>query len=145
MNNIDNALLQSFVGGIWYFRWPCWETGPDWWYLFRSKILNIRITGDSGLAVLLEDLLLNRFMAGSWINHPSEPEEQVFKPNSTMRKGERVIIPDYTIISPTIIVIKLDEVAEAVMYANESEQPDDLHCFVNFPEGYESMAGLGGF
>ena len=102
MNNIDNAFLQSFVGGVWYFRWPCWETGPDWWYLFRSKILGIRITEDNGLTVLLEDLPLNRFMAGSWVSHPSKPGERVFKPRTTTRKGEKVPLPDYSIISPTI-------------------------------------------
>ena len=31
------------------------------------------------------------------------------------------------------------------MYANENEQPDERHCFANFPEGYQSaMFGLGG-
>ena len=145
MNSIDNAFLQSFVGGIWYFRWPCFETGPDYYYLFRSKIIRIRVTDDNGLAVLLEDLPLNRFMAGSWINHPSSLEERIFRPGSTIRKGERIALPEYSIISPTIIGIKCDEVGEAVMYAREDEQPDELNRFANFPEGYQTaMFGLGG-
>ncbi|MDD5318334.1 MAG: hypothetical protein PHF79_00725 [Candidatus Pacebacteria bacterium] len=125
---------------------PVGKRAPDWYYLFRSKIISLRIIEDGGLHVFGQDLPLNRFQAGSWTSHPTQIHEgQIFKSLSVRKKEEEVILPNFTVISPTIIRIELDNVADAVIYANENEQPDDLHCFANFPEGYERMAGLGGF
>jgi len=142
--NIDNSFLQTFVGGIWYFRFPCFEKGPDWYYLFRSRIVSIGITEDKGLALQLQTLPLNRFVAGSWTEHEmDEHVAHLFKPGLTKKDGVEVLLPDFCIISPTIVHITCDTAADAVMYANESEQPDELHSFAHFPEGHEKMAGLG--
>lgn len=144
IKKIDRAFLQSFIGGILYFRYPCFETGPDYYYLFRSKILNIAVTENGGLEVELKDLPENRFAEGKWIYHQTNEGRKVYPPKQVTRGGKLQKRPDFTKISETVVFIEIDEVAEIVLYAKEEEQPDITNCFANFPPGFEIIAGLSG-
>jgi hypothetical protein len=140
--NINNSFLQSFIGGIWYFRFPDFEPGPDQYYLFRSRIMDIEVS-DEGLALVRADLRPNRFALGEWIDHQSKDGYQFFPCIEDKRRGLEIILPRFTLISASILQVEVGG-AEAIIYAPGESEPDDLHVFRDFPVGYESMAGLGG-
>jgi len=141
--NIDSAFLRSFVGGIWLFRFPCLEAGPDWHYLFKSKIVDIDID-DSGLWIEREDVYPNMFSGGSWITHPSKEGIHKHEIKQEILRGREITIPLFKAWSPTILYVKVSLSGDAVIYADESELPDDIHIFQHFDKGYEGLAGLGG-
>jgi len=141
--NIDPTFLRAFIGGIWLFRFPCFEVGPDFYYLFKSKIVDIDLD-QSGLWVDLKDVYPNRFESGSWIKHPTQEVIQHFKVGQDRIKGKEIILPLFKAWSPKIIHAKLDCVAEAVIYADQADVPDELYIFKHFDKGYEGFAGLGG-
>lgn len=141
--NIDPAFLRAFIGGIWLLRVPCHEIGPDWHYLFKWKIIDMDLD-QSGLWIDLKDVYPNRFSCGSWIENPTQEGIQYFKADQDTVRGKKVTIPLFKVLSPRIIYIKPDLVAEAVIYANEADIPDELHVFQHFEKGHERFAGLGG-
>lgn len=141
---MSNEQLQIFVGGIWYFRFCSWDVGPDWHYLFRRKILSIDLDDDGTLSFVYEDLPLNRFKENEWVRHDTEHNLMVLKPCEAVRAGVPVLLPDFTQISPTIVYVRCDMVADSVLYVKEDEQPEDIHVFRDFPKDFEALAGLGG-
>ena len=128
--NICQSFLDSFIGGISYFRFVCFEKGSDFYYLFRERIEDIEIS-EAGLVILSIPFPQNRFIEGKWCDHPTGREFHEF-----LKNGED--LPRGKIISPGIVYFKIDEVAEAVLYAPEIGEPD--YHFEHFPVGYENFA-----
>lgn len=140
IRKIEKTFLQSFIGGVWYFRFPCFNTGPDWYNLFRSRIVNIRVTENGGLEVELNNLPNNRFVEGKWVYHHQTNEgKKIYRPKQITRSGKPKATPDLTKISETIAFIEIDELNEAVLYSSENEEPDVTNCFANFPLGFETL------
>ena len=141
--NIDPEFLRAFIGGIWLFRFPNHEVGPDWHSLFKSRIVDIDID-KSGLWIERKDIYPNRFSGGSWITHPSNEGIRNYAVMQETLYGREITIPLFKVWSPTILYVKVSPSGDAVIYANEAELPDDIHIFQHFDKGYEGLAGLGG-
>jgi hypothetical protein len=143
--NISESFLQSFVGGIWHFRFACFEQGPDYYYLFRSRISALKVLPD-GLLLRHTHFEHNRFTGGEWTRHDCGDDcvTQTFKVNTVWGKGQQITVPRFRLISPTIAFVQVDSVGEAVLYADEKEVPDDIQIFTHFPVGFEAFCGIGG-
>jgi len=129
---IDQSFLDSFINGTLYLRFPSFDFGPDWYYLFRSTITDI-VSVDTGVCFEHKHQFPNRFKDCAWTEHWYDIRRIFWFTD----QGE------FKIISPGIMYIKLDETGEIVIYANDTFLPD-LNPFRNFPQGHEQMAGLGG-
>ena len=133
--NTDNP-LTLFDGGIMYFRFPCFDTGPDLHYLFRYRISNIDITDDGGIKCYLEDMMPNRFQGGKWLEHPTEPVPRSYEPCMLTFRGRRLRFPLISFLSPTIAHLRIDLSADALIYKDSAEQPES-NPFKDFSRCHE--------
>jgi hypothetical protein len=141
--NISNSFLKSYIGGILYFRFPRFEKSADWYYLFRSKIIDMELDPISGLWIQLDPIFPNRFSEGEWSEHRTKNEVRHFEIFQAVKNCQEITLPNFTLLSNTILRVQADKVADAVIYANEDAVPDEIRIFRDFPEGYEAVAGLG--
>jgi hypothetical protein len=138
--NIHESFLRSFIGGVFYFRWPCFEEGPDYWYLFRSRIIDVELSKEY-LCIATEDLYPNRFMLGEWIDHETSSGIQEFRQGENPLLGTNI---SFQLISPDILYAKLSSSGQGVFYTHESHSPHEpTEVFRDFPNGYERVFGLG--
>jgi len=128
---ICQSFLDAFIGGILFIRFPCFEDGPDWFYLFKTKITDIVVIKD-GIHIEQKCDYPNWFRTGSWIGHDYDALPIFWNEQEGLR-----------IISPGIIYLKLDDIAEVVIYTNESYLPE-LNPYKDFPANFEQVVGLGG-
>lgn len=139
--NISNDFIRAYTGGVFLFRFVCFERGPDYYYLFKSKILDIAID-ETGLWVDTIPFYPNRFTCNEWVDHETSEGVRLFKSHTMTLLEKDTTYPTFKIISPEIILVGIDMSAEVVIYANECDLPDETSIFQDFPDGYEKLGVL---
>lgn len=133
---MNNDLLKEFIGGLMYFRLVCFEIGPDTYYYFRKRILNIDFDPDKGLSIETEDVFPNRLLHGRWIDHPTNGGLYTYK---IVRDGNGQL-PRIIHTSDVLLQIKIDLVADAILIPPTHKPLDDISMLIAFPESpYEKL------
>jgi hypothetical protein len=125
-------VLEQFTGGIMYFRTDCFEVGPDLYYLFRYRVNRISILPDGGIRCDVTDMYPNRYTARKWIDHPTDPAPRVYKRCIGKNGGADEKLPLITPLTPTMTRIKIDMVANAIVYARPEDVPSDENPMRDF-------------
>lgn len=124
----DPQEIIDFNHSICYFRFPCFEPGPEWYYLFRFKI-RFEILGKS-VRFQRKDFFPNRYVLGEWIDHKTTVENQSIVVDLDDEKWKK--------IEKGILYVKVDEVADMILYQDEKLCPD-FDPFEHFPSGFEKL------
>lgn len=139
---LDDLFLQSLVGGVAYFRYPDFEPGPDLYYLFRYRIIDMIMVGDE-MVIFVETFQPSRFTLGEWSNHYLDPTMLIV--------AERIHspiwgnFPRFKLLSESVIYGQISSCGEIVFMHPSIEEPDVTEVFKHFPlRGYESAMGALG-
>lgn len=138
--NIDQKTLKKFIGGTLYFRFVCFECGPDEYYLFRSKIVEILFEQDK-IIFVTQPIMPNRFMQGEWTHHPIDKTRYEIEKITDKVFGK---FPQFETISDTVLHLKIDACADVILRTSWEDEPEPKHAFEHFPKGHEVILKIMG-